>query len=213
MDNSMPDPLPDPLPTDSTEQKIFEAAHAVFTVKGKDGAKMQEIANRAGINKAMLHYYYRTKEQLYHTVARAVVKRAVPIIGQMLEGKEPLEEKITRFVDIYIDLIARNPFIPLFVISEVNKHPEHFFEHVFPADMPSPSHFFEQVKAEIEAGRIREINPKHLIVNIVSMCVFPFVGKPMIRLILGMDAAETTQFLAERKAAVTSFVLSALRPD
>lgn len=208
MDNS----TPEPLPTDSTEQKIFEAAHAVFTEKGMDGAKMQEIANRAGINKAMLHYYYRTKEQLYHRVARAVVKRAVPIIGQMLEGKEPLEEKITRFIDIYVDLIARNPFIPLFVISEVNKHPDRFFEHVFPSDMPSPSLFFEQVNAEIDAGRIREVNPKHLIVNIVSMCVFPFVGKPMIRLILGMNAAETKQFLAERKVAVTHFVLSALRP-
>lgn len=197
---------------DSTEQKIFEAAHEVFTQKGMDGAKMQEIADRAGINKALLHYYYRSKEKLYETVAKAVLGKAVPVIRQLFEGNKPLEEKIRYFIDFYIGVIARNPFIPLFIISEINKHPDRFFETIFPQELPRPEIFFQQVKDEIAAGRIRTVNPKHLIVNIISMCVFPFVGKPMLRLVLGMSPAETRIFMEERKEEVTSFVLAALRP-
>lgn len=197
---------------DSTEQKIFDAAHEVFTQKGMDGAKMQEIADRAGINKALLHYYYRSKEKLFEKVAKAVLGKAVPVIRNMFEGNLPLEEKIRQFIDFYIGIIGRNPYIPLFIISEINKHPDRFFETIFPQELPKPEVFFKQVREEAAAGRIRPVNPKHLIVNIISMCVFPFVGKPMIRLVLGMSTAETRIFMEERKEEVTSFVLAALRP-
>lgn len=200
-----------PLP-ESTEQKIFDAAHEIFTQKGMDGAKMQEIADRAGINKALLHYYYRSKEKLYETVARAVLGRAVPVIRQLMEGPQPLEEKIRYFIGFYMDLISRNTFIPLFIISEINKHPDRFFEHIFPAEIPSPEVFARQVKEAVDSGQIRSIDAKHLIVNIISMCVFPFLGKPMLRMVLGMSAQETREFMDERKTEVTQFVMAALRP-
>lgn len=198
--------------TDSTEQKIFAAAHEVFTQKGMDGAKMQEIADRAGINKALLHYYYRTKERLYESVARAIIGRAIPAIRQIIESELPLEEKIRRFIETYIGIISLNPFIPLFIISEINKHPDRFFETILPKDLPKPEVFFRQVEEEIAAGRIRPIKPQHLIVNVISMCVFPFVGKPMMRILLGMSSGEMRIFLEERRDQVTSFVLAALRP-
>ncbi|MCW5924627.1 MAG: TetR/AcrR family transcriptional regulator [Saprospiraceae bacterium] len=199
-------------PGDSTEQKIFDAAHEVFTQKGMDGATMQEIADHAGINKALLHYYYRTKEKLYESVARAIIGRAIPAIRQIIESELPLEEKIRRFIDAYISIISRNPFIPLFIISEVNKHPERFINSILPSDLPKPQFFFNQVEAEIAAGRIRPVRPQHLIVNVISMCVFPFVGKPMMRMLLGMSSGEMRVFLEERKEEVTQFVMAALRP-
>lgn len=199
-------------PADSTEQKIFDAAHEVFTQKGMDGAKMQEIADRAGINKALLHYYYRSKEKLYEAVAKAIISKAIPAIRQIIESELPLEEKIRRFIETYIGIISRNPFIPLFIISEINKHPEHFIDTMIPKDLPKPEVFFQQVETEIAAGNIRRIKPQHLIVNVVSMCVFPFVGKPMMRILLGMSAGEMRLFLEERKEEVTRFVLAALRP-
>jgi TetR/AcrR family transcriptional regulator len=197
---------------DSTEQRIFDAAHEVFTQKGMDGAKMQEIADRAGINKALLHYYYRSKEKLYEAVAKAVLGRAVPAVRQVIESDLPLEEKIRRFVETYIDVVAKNTFIPLFIISEINKHPEHFINSILPKELPKPEVFFRQVEAEIAAGRIRPIKPQHLIVNTISMCIFPFVGKPLMRIFLGMSPGEMRIFLEERKQEVTTFVLAALRP-
>lgn len=198
---------------DTTEQKIFEAAHEVFTQKGMDGAKMQEIADRAGINKALLHYYYRSKEKLYEMVARAIINKAMPAIRQVIESELPLEEKIRRFIGTYIDIISQNPYIPLFIISEINKHPERFFDAILPATLPKPEVFFRQVEEEIAAGKIRYIKPQHLIVNIVSMCAFPFIGKPMIRILLGMGPGELRIFLEERKYEVTTFILASLRPE
>lgn len=199
-------------PADSTEQKIFDAAHELFVQKGMDGAKMQEIADHAGINKALLHYYYRSKEKLYEAVARVIIGRAAPVIGQLIESELPLEEKIRHFIDFYIGVISRNPFIPLFIISEINKHPERFFETILPKELPKPQVFMRQVEEEIAAGRIRPIHPKHLIINIISLCVFPFIAKPMARFALGLNSAEMNFFLEERKAQVTEFVLASLRP-
>ncbi|MEO6759146.1 MAG: TetR/AcrR family transcriptional regulator, partial [Saprospiraceae bacterium] len=185
----------------------------VFVQKGMDGAKMQEIADRAGINKALLHYYYRSKEKLYEMVARAIISRAVPIIREFLETGYPLEEKIRRFVHFYIELIARNPYIPIFVISEMNKHPDRFIEMVLPKELPKPDAFFQQVEMEVAAGNIRPVKPQHLVVNMVSLCIFPFVAKPMVRIMMGMSAEETRAFLEEREAEVLRFIQASLRPD
>jgi TetR/AcrR family transcriptional regulator len=202
-----------PVVQDSTEQRIFEAAHEVFTQKGMDGAKMQEIADRAGINKALLHYYYRSKEKLYEAVVRAVIAQAIPMVRKVLESDLPLEEKITRFIDFYIGIISKNTFVPLFIISEINKHPDHFFETVLPKELPQPEFFFKQVEEEIRAGKIRPIDPRHLILNIISLCIFPFLGKPLIRILLGMTHDEMKQLLEERKKEATRFILAGLRPD
>lgn len=198
--------------TDSAEQRIFDAAHEIFVQKGMDGAKMQEIADRAGINKALLHYYYRSKEKLYEMVARAIIGRAMPVIRNLIEAEEPLEEKITRFIDFYIDLISRNPFIPLFIITELNKHPDRFFETIIPKDLPKPQVFFRQVEEEIAKGNLRPVNPQHVLVNIVAMCVFPFVARPMLRIVLGLSPTELNQFLSERKEEVKRFVFQAIKP-
>ncbi len=200
-------------PNDSTEQKIFDAAHEVFIQKGMDGAKMQEIADRAGINKALLHYYYRSKEKLYEMVARAIISRALPVIRDFLETEHPLEEKIRLFVHFYIDLISRNPYIPIFVISEMNKHPDRFIENVLPKEIPKPDAFFRQVQEEVDAGRIRSIKPQHLLVNMVSLCIFPFVAKPMLRIVVGMNSQEMRTFLEERETEVVRFIMASLKPD
>lgn len=197
---------------DSTEQRIFDAAHEVFTQKGMDGAKMQDIAEKAGINKALLHYYYRTKDKLYEAVARAVINRAVPAVRRVLESDLPLHEKLNGFIETYMGIIRLNPFIPLFIISEVNKHPQHFIDKILPADLPSPNFFIQQVEEAIARGEIRAVNPRHLILNMISLIIFPFIARPMARIFLALSNAEMEKMLDERKAEVQSFVAAALRP-
>jgi len=211
MDN-LPIPEMPPGGAESAEQRIFDAAHEIFVQKGLDGAKMQEIADRAGINKALLHYYYRSKEKLYEVVAKSIISRAIPVVQGLIESDEPLEQKITRFIDFYIELISRNPFVPLFVITELNKHPDRFFDTILPKDLPKPAVFFAQVEAEMAKGNIRPMKPQHLLVNTVSMCVFPFVAKPMLRIVLGLNPDEMAVFLSERKEEVKRFVFQAIKP-
>jgi TetR/AcrR family transcriptional regulator len=197
---------------ESTEQRIFEAAHEVFTLKGMAGAKMQEIADRAGINKALLHYYYRSKEKLFEAVVKAVIRKVMPKFLQTLESELPLLEKLEHFVDTYIDVIRQNPFVPLFVISEMNKHPDRFFDEIVPKDLPRLDFFYKQVEEAVATGLIRPVAPRHLVINAFSLCVFPIIARPMARIILGISAEEMNHFLDERKKEVKSFLLHAIRP-
>jgi TetR/AcrR family transcriptional regulator len=194
------------------EQRIYEAAHEVFLQKGYDGAKMQEIADRAGINKALLHYYYRSKDKLYEMVAKAVIQRAVAMVHQIINAPDPLEEKIERLIDFYVDTLGRNVFVLAFVVSEMNKHPEQFRDRILPADLPRPDVFFQQVREAATAGRIRPVQPEHLLVNVISMCVFPFLAQPMMRMVLGKSPAEMQGFLRERKVVVREYIFQAIKP-
>lgn len=195
-----------------TEQKIFDAAHEVFVQRGLDGAKMQEIADRAGINKALLHYYFRSKEKLFETIARAILNRNVPVIRGIIESDLVLETKIERLIAQYIAVVSRNSYLPIFLISEMNKHPDRFFGSIFPQELPRPEVFVRQVNEAVAEGRIRAVDPRHLIVNIMSMCLMPFVAKPMLRVLLGMAPEEWDKFVRQRTREVTEFVFAALRP-
>ncbi len=208
--NDIFQPEADHVP-DSTEAKIFEAAHRVFVQKGMDGAKMQEIADEAGINKALLHYYYRSKEKLFEMVARGIMRTAIPRLRSVLDSDLELEEKIERLVDNYVDLMRSNPFLPLFLINEMNRRPDHFKNFVLPKELPKPEKFFRQVKKAVESGQIRPVDPPHLVVNIISMCVFPILARPMMQLLLGMDDRAIKKFLDGRKAEIKSAVFASLR--
>jgi TetR/AcrR family transcriptional regulator len=206
MDNTRPETA------DTAEQRIYEAAHDVFLHKGYDGAKMQEIADRAGINKALLHYYYRSKDKLYEMVAKAVIQRAIAGVHQTINADESLELKIGRLIDFYVDTLGRNIFVVAFLVSEMNKHPEQFRDRILPSDLPKPERFFQQVRDAVEAGRIRPIQPEHLLVNIISMSVFPFLAQPMMRIVLGKNQPDMQQFLQERKAVVRDYIFHAIKP-
>ena len=102
---------------DTTEEKILDAAQTVFTRKGMDGARMQEIANEAGINKALLHYYFRSKQKLFEAIFKQVFKQIFPDIKAFIHSEIPLEKKLGIFVEKYIDLLMKNPFLPSFSLQ------------------------------------------------------------------------------------------------
>jgi AcrR family transcriptional regulator len=204
------EPVP---PTEvGTEQRIFEAARQSFIEKGLEGAKMQEIADRAGINKALLHYYFRTKEKLFEAVTKQVIGRVFPVLRNMLESDLPLEEKLDNLIDLYVDIVSRNTFVPLFVITEMNKRPDNFLANIVPGPLPKPQKLVEQLELATAEGRIRPIEPAHLISNVLAMCVFPFLAKPMLCAVMGMDDQHWQHYVNERKAEVKRFVHGALRP-
>ena len=108
----------------NTEQKILDAAKEVFQQKGMTGARMQEIADKAGINKALLHYYYRTKDKLFEKVFELAFSLFIPKVKEMMISDKPVFEKIEFFVENYLNLLQKHPYIPGFVISELNRNPE-----------------------------------------------------------------------------------------
>jgi len=195
----------------NTEKTILEAAKEVFVEYGFDGASMQKIADRAGINKALLHYYFRSKEKLFEATFREVFYSMVPPLINTVKEEMSLEEKITIFVEKYIDTLRDNPLVPLFILHELNRNPENLPELVKESGI-DPAIFFSQINSEIESGNIRPVPPHHLMINILALSVFPFVAKPIIKgLFFNRDNDEFNKFIEERKEIVTTFILNAIK--
>lgn len=199
------------LETDkSTEQKILDAAKKVFVAKGMAGARMQDIADEAGINKALLHYYFRSKEKLFEVIFTETVGRFIPRVNEIFSSDMSWKEKIETFSSEYIDKVLENPFLPLFVMNEMHKQPEEFLKKMWGGEKPKIGKFLKQLDKAIEDKEIRPIHPAHLIMNVMSLCIFPFIGKPMLQMIAGVNDQQFFQLMAERKVLVPQFIIQAL---
>lgn len=202
----------------TTEEIIFDAAQKVFIEKGFNGARMEEIAREASINKALLHYYYRTKEKLFKAIFERVFKSFFPQVLTFLESDLPLFDKIEMFVEKYIDFILKNPFIPNFIMSEINRNPDNIAEMLGNVTGALKNDIFgkfgDMIHKEIENGTIRPIKPEQLIVNILGLCIFPFVARPIIQGVVFKGDKKVYQvFLESRKKEVVEFVINAIKAE
>jgi TetR/AcrR family transcriptional regulator len=195
----------------STEERILAAAQKVFINKGMAGARTQDIADEAGINKALLHYYFKSKEQLFETIFNRISQGFWQQITGTFESDLPLFTKIETFCSLYIDKIIENPYIPLFVLHEINQRPAGYVKKLFRGNPPNPGKFMEQVKQEIAAGIIRPIHPVHLLMNMLSMCVFPFVAKPMLMTVTNFSESEYRAFMEQRKNEIPKFIIESIK--
>ena len=197
--------------SNSTELAILIAAKNVFSVKGKDGATMQEIANEAGINKALLHYYFRSKDLLFERIFFEEVKKFSPILKNAIDQEVDLYQKINNICEAYIIMSIENPFVPVFVIGELNKQPDLFIQKMFDGDLPDFPKLALEIKMEVDAGNIRPILPQHLIMNMMSMCVFPFLMKPMFIVGMKIDKDLFQNLMLQRIKEVPKFILESIK--
>ncbi|MFM1971704.1 MAG: hypothetical protein RL185_386 [Bacteroidota bacterium] len=195
----------------TTEIAILTAAKKIFSFKGKDGATMQEIANEAGINKALLHYYFRSKDLLFEQVFFEEVKKFSPILKNAIAQEVDLYQKINNICEAYILMAIENPFVPVFVIGELNKQPDLFIQKMFDGDLPDFPKLAFQIKQEVEAGNIKPILPQHLIMNMMSMCVFPFLMKPMFIVGMQIDKELFNNLMLQRIKEVPKFIIDSIK--
>jgi TetR/AcrR family transcriptional regulator len=201
----------------STEQRIYEAARRVFLQKGLDGARMQEIADEAAINKALLHYYFRTKEKLFEGIFNEVIQRISSGLESTFEKDMDVMGRIYAMVDIYIDVLSENRYLPLFVLNEMSHNPEKFAAVFVQHVAVHMRKFILQIKEEAMTGKIRTIHPIHLLLNVLGLIIFPFAMLPiMVRIVdkIGTDTEipeiNMDSFLKERKKIVYEFIENAL---
>ena len=195
----------------NTEEKILSAAKKVFLKEGMAGARMQDIADEAGINKAMLHYYFRSKEKLFEKIFTELSQHFFPRLVRIFESDESLFRKIESFVGEYIDQMRQTPYLPIFVLNEVNRQPEAFIKKMMGDRKPPIKKFLDDVQAEVKKGIIKPVNPLQLLLNIISLCVFPFVARPMFQLVTIIDKTMFDKILEQRKAEVSKFIIDAIK--
>jgi len=200
----------------NTEEKILHAAREVFEQKGMTGARMQEIADKAEINKALLHYYYRTKDKLFEKVFDVAFSLFIPKVKDMMSGEEPIFTKIEFFVENYIQLLHKHPYIPGFVINELNRNPQilvkTFEKNVGLQKDDIIKNLDEQLQKEVEKGIIKPISAQNLMTNVVSLCIFPIVAKPVLKgIMFNNDEQEYKAFLNQRKDFVKEYLINSIK--
>ncbi|MFN8241804.1 MAG: TetR/AcrR family transcriptional regulator [Bacteroidales bacterium] len=195
-----------------TEEKIFEAAELVFEEKGMDGARMQDIADRAGINKALLHYYYRTKDLLFEAVFQKLAGRMFEKFAPVFSDKLTLEEKIRCFFNEHISFLADNPLLPSFILNEINRHPERMKKIISHLDFAGIWMMLEaQHKAELEEYNLTRESLPQVMTSIVAMSVFPFAARGILEGIFEKIGVGFDDYIKERKSFAADFVIGALK--
>ena len=203
-----------------TEQRILDAAHAVFIRSGTAGARTQEIAKEARVNSALLHYYFRTKERLAEAVFIRAAGQLLPAVIRILASDAALEDKVEQVVQTEMQHLAKAPYLPGYILSELAHHTERAGQLVsavtgmVPADigMRVTAVLRAQIDERVRAGRLHPIAPDQFVVNLLSMCVFPFAARPMLMALLGFDQAGFDRFIDRRRKELAPFFLRALRP-
>lgn len=186
----------------STEEKILEAASEVFIEKGFAGTRTRDIAEKAGINLALLNYYFRSKEKLFEQVMKIKVVLLFGKIFPILSNeKTSLEEKIDLASKKYFEILSKNPNLPFFVISEIQKKNSNITKIIPVNKIFENSVIIKQIKEKRP-----EINPLHYLVNFLAMTIFPFVAKPVFNAFELTNEAEYHQFISERRKLVPIWI-------
>ena len=220
MTNRSPDEVVQaPLDAD-TETRILDAAHTVFMRRGTAGARMTEIAREAGVNHALVHYYFRSKQRLAEAVFRRAIGQFFPVMICVFASDAPLEEKVRLVAAAQIDMLLKNRYLPGYLLAELNHYPERAEQLLSVMSGTTPANvrarllgtLGKQLEEAAGSGAIRAIRPQEFVLNLVSMVVYPFAARPLVMAIMGMDDATFTAVMEERKQAIPAFFLAALRP-
>ena len=195
----------------TTEDRILAAARKVFLNKGMDGARMQDIADEAGINKALLHYYFRSKDKLFEQIFLEVATAFLPKVFAILESNATLFQKIERFCEEYISQLIKTPYVPIFILNEINRQPQAFLKKVLGTNKPPFQIVLLQIEREVKAGVIKPIPPLQLLLNVVSLCLFPFVARPMVELVAGMNTKQFQLLMEQRKKEVPVLIIESIK--
>lgn len=195
----------------NTEELILNAAKNIFQSKGMAAARMQEIANKAGINKAMLHYYYRSKQLLFEAVFNNAFSLLAPQLNTILNDDSSIEEKIKNFSANYISFIIKHPYLPNFIVQELNRNQDFILKLKASNSFPNIEKFKTQVALEVEKGLIKPISAEQLFINVMALNIFPFVGKPLLMTFTNTDDEAYKQLMEARKTEVANFIINAIK--
>jgi len=196
---------------ESSKEKVLQTARTLFMEKGRDGVRMQEIADMAGVNKGLLHYYFKSKNQLFLEIFSGEVKHIYADINEILKGDLPLDAKLASIIDRYFEMLTKNPNLPTFILFEVNKNPEVATQFAKESNLPETVQLLD---AEFRANKITS-SPEfafQVLLNIISLCVFPFAMKPMVQKMGKKNGVDWNQMMDSRKEFLKGLIINSFKP-
>ena len=199
---------------ETTEDRILNAAMKVFTRNGFAATRTEEIAKEAGINRALLHYYYRDKQTIFNLIFETRLQEFFHGLFVIFESESSsLFEKIKRMVDHEITTLTKHPDLARFVITEIAQEPQLLFTHgaklgINP--MLLIASFEKTVRKEAESGTIQPIEGRQLLINIMSLCIYPFIAQPIIKTIMQLDDSAFLEMMEQRKKETYEFIVNSI---
>jgi AcrR family transcriptional regulator len=190
------------LATD-TEQLIKETAKRVFFAEGKLHATTQEIADAAGINRASIHYYFRSRQKLFDTVFIEATTEMRSKMQSIMEGGFSFRERTEKFIETFIEKSLKHPYLEMFIATEINTNPEIQLHILKPGNEKERMEQLENdIKNAVAEGRMKPITPHHFIISMMSLCSFPFLGRDIIKNAFSINDEEYKKLIAERKDVI-----------
>lgn len=198
----------------TTEELILKAAAKIFTEKGYAAARMDDIANEAGINRALLHYYYRSKEKMFAIIFEKQFEKFFSGVASTLSSQKTIFEKIALLVEHELNMLSQHPDLPLFVLGELTRNPDLIINKLKNSPL-SPQSIFkaidDQLKKEHEAGIIKKIDGASLMINIMALCVYPFAAKALVQFFTGAGREEFIKIASSRKNEIIDFIICGIK--
>jgi AcrR family transcriptional regulator len=192
----------------STEDKIKEAARRVFTTKGYAATRTRDIAEESGFNLALINYYFRSKEKLFDIIMVEHLQLFIHSVMDIVnDPATSLDKKLELVISHYIDMLIANPNLPLFVLNEVSADPKKLMEKIGVKQMVHEQLVIAKQWNELVAKKkITNIDPLHILMNVVSLTIFPFLGSPIIRNRTGLNMKQFNALMEERKKLIPVWV-------
>jgi AcrR family transcriptional regulator len=199
--------LPEKDPT--TEEKIKIAARKVFQKKGYAGTKTRDIAEEAGVNLALLNYYYRSKEKLYNLIMEETLQLFFRSMKGLINNQNSsLEDKLNDLADNYINLLNDQPDLPIFILNEIQSNPRGLSERMGLNQVVLGSHLLFQFKNDLSNNAVPDAVILQIIINTIGMLVFPYVAKPMLKEIFNISDEQFKEMMLLRKKMVPIWIQS-----
>ena len=202
-----------PRPDLETRSRILDAAHTVFLRKGTASSRTQEIAAEAGVNKALVHYYFGTKAALADAIFERALGTLMPrIFGILADPDRSIEEKVPAIVREQIDFHSARPYFAGYLLSELHAQPDRISRLMVKGGRVPLDVLRRQLQAAAKAGTIRRISAEQFVVNLMGLLIFPFAIRPALGELLSLDPTRWRAFIEERRRLLPDFFMAGLRP-
>lgn len=191
----------------ATEELIINTAKNIFFLQGNYNATTQDIADAAGVNRALIHYYFRSREQLMEAVLKEATTKMNERLFLVAMSKVEFKEKISNLISLLVDGMLETPYLENFVVNEYirldltcakNPHKELIDSCL--------CDFLGEVQAEMEKGTIIKVQPLHFVINLLSLCAYPISMRPLIQHTFGLDDAYYQQFIQKQKNIIFNII-------
>jgi TetR/AcrR family transcriptional regulator len=182
-----------------TEQLIRDTAKNIFFAQGRLHATTQDIADAAGVNRSLVHYYFRSRNLLFDQVLQEANTELKNVLDAVFTGRLHFKEKLKRLISVFIDEMLAYPFRELFIITEINTRSEHETEQIHETHIKP---FLKEIAAEMEKGNLHKCNPQQFLMSLFALMAYPVLAGPLNKSFLKLTDAEFVRMMKQRKQLI-----------